>query len=289
MTTKAIKVLPMLMWILLNPASSSNVTGPSPFAYPTAFTTLPTSTKAQEATQDLTTNTTVTEIYYEENNNTATSASSTAQPALALTPTTPTKPTPKSETSSTWLVLILFAIVLLMVFVGCCYSMRKHYLGETSSVGRLLLGVREGLRTGINNLEDRMGVRLWPGGKRGRKDDVEESQVEEEGQQSHDKGKGGLCPRAVCVETKQEHKEEDSETSDDYSSMEGDDLKERAMNRQKEEERNQSENNDEEDTSSASDGDQNAEEEKNGSEMVALVNSPPEDGENTNLCDVTAL
>lgn len=285
MSTKAIEVLPVLMWILLNPASSGNGTDPGPSTYSTAFTTLLTSTKAQDTTQDLTTNTTVVKMHYEENNNTATSTSSTAQPAVASIPTTP-----KPETSSTWLVLILFTIVLLMVIVGCCYSLRKHHLGETSSVGRLLLGVGERLRTGINNLEDRMGVRLWPGGKRGRKDDVEESQVEVEGQQSLHKGVRGLCVHAVRVEIKQEHKEEDSETSDDYSSLEGDNLKESEMNRQKEEERIQSENNDEEDTSSARDGDQNAEEEKNGgSEMVALVNSPLENCENANVCDVTAL
>lgn len=170
--------------------------------------------------------------------------------------------------------------------------------GQDSSAPTLLVEVRERLRTAIGGLEDRMGVRLWPGGKRGGDGDVEETeetQSEVDGQWRDDEGEGGSS--GAGNKEKREDKKEDSSTSDDYSSMEGDDLRERALNRQKEEERNQTprENKNGEDTGSASDGGQSAAEKESGeikdrgSEEVELVNSSQEDAEKIGLCDVTAL
>lgn len=173
--------------------------------------------------------------------------------------------------------------------------MSKQETWQDSLVPRFLMGVRKRLRATIGNLEVRMGLRLWPGGKRGGEDDDEEAdgrQGEEGGHRTDYRGEGGSC--GAKNEEKGERKEEDSDYSNDYSSMEGDNLKERVLRRE-EEESKQIGNYDGEVTSSACEGGQSAVEEetsgdkKAGSEEIALVNSLQEEDEKVDLCDVTVL
>lgn len=202
-------------------------------------------------------------------------------------------PSPSSPEKAvkTWLIVILLVIMVLMVLVAYLHHVCQQS-DHSGSVPRFLLDVRERLRTWIRNLEDHLGVQLWPGDKRTAEDAMEEDAMEDtEGGQA-DEGEvwrgGEGANNELSNEEKGEHKEEDSDTSDDCSSLEGDDLRERALNRQNEEEGNQSK--DEDETSTSSDEGQSHSEGMSGgnknedSEETALVISPQQD-----LCDVTVL
>lgn len=204
-----------------------------------------------------------------------------------------TAPSPSSPEKAvkTWLIVILLVIMVLMVLVAYLQHVCQQS-NHSGSVPRFLLDVRERLRTWIRNLEDHLGVQLWPGDKRTAEDAMEEDAMEDtEGGQA-DEGEvwrgGEGANNELSNEEKGEHKEEDSDTSDDCSSLEGDDLRERALNRQNEEEGNQSK--DEDETSTSSDEGQSHSEGMSGgnknedSEETALVISPQQD-----LCDVTVL
>ncbi|KAL3966448.1 hypothetical protein ACER0C_030834 [Sarotherodon galilaeus] len=204
--------------------------------------------------------------------------------------TTPS-PSPSGKAVKTWLIVILLVIMVLMVLVAYLHHVCQQS-DHSGSVPRFLLDVRERLRTWIRNLEDHLGVQLWPGDKRTAEDAMEEDAMEDtEGGQA-DEGEvwrgGEGANNELSNEEKGEHKEEDSDTSDDCSSLEGDDLRERALNRQNEEEGNQSK--DEDETSTSSDEGQSHSEGMSGgnknedSEETALVISPQQD-----LCDVTVL
>ncbi|XP_036959824.1 uncharacterized protein LOC119022718 isoform X2 [Acanthopagrus latus] len=221
-----------------------------------------------------------------------TSVQATEQPDQSSNSTTPLSP--KTATHKFKLFMVLLAIPVLMLFVACLHAMRES--AQDSSVPRLLLGVRQRLRAVIGNVEDRMGHRLWPGGKRENDDDEEEAerrQGDEGGQRVDDRGKEGSC--GARNEKKGEHKEDDSDDSHDCSSIEEDNLRETVLSRQEEEERKQNGNEDEEDTSSESEGrPSNVEGESRGnekrdSEDIALVNSVQEDEEEADLCDITVL
>lgn len=198
-----------------------------------------------------------------------------------------TAPSPSSPEKAvkTWLIVILLVIMVLMVLVAYLQHVCQQS-DHSGSVPRFLLDVRERLRTWIRNLEDHLGVQLWPGDKRTAEDAMEDT----EGGQA-DEGEvwrgGEGANNELSNEEKGEHKEEDSDTSDDCSSLEGDDLRERALNRQNEE-GNQSK--DEDETSTSSDEGQSHSEGMSGgnknedSEETALVISPQQD-----LCDVTVL
>lgn len=198
----------------------------------------------------------------------------------------------KSTDSKLMCFLILLAIVVLMLFVGCLHAMCVR----DSPVSRFLLGVRKRLRDAIGSLEDRMGLHLWPVGMTGGEDDEEEAEgrLEEEGRQRRDNG-GEQGSHGVKNGEKGEQKEEDSDDSQDNSSMEGDNIREVALSRREEEEKKQSGNEDEEETSSESEGDQSAVEgqssgdKQGGSEEIALVNPLQENDERADLCDVTVL
>nr|XP_020477203.1 uncharacterized protein LOC109972589 [Monopterus albus] len=156
------------------------------------------------------------------------------------------------------LFLILLAILLLTLFLGFLHHMRNRQLDQGRSGPRFILHVRERLRAATGNLENCMGCCFWPVGKRGGEDEEEEAEGREEEQE--------------------------------------DDLKESALNRQEEEEeRKQREDEDNEETSSVSEGSQSPVDEessgvnKGGSEEIPLINSPQENEEKANLCDVTIL
>lgn len=188
---------------------------------------------------------------------------------------------------------ILLAIMVLMLFAGCLYGMRNKESAQDRPIPRLLLGVRKRLRATVGNLEDRMGLRLWPGGKRGGEDDDEaEGRQGEGGQRLDDGAKGGSC--GARNQEEGGCKEEDT-YSHDSSSSEGDNLRERAVSSRVEEERKQRGNEDEEETSSASEGGQSAVDgedsgdKKGGLEEIALVNSVQDDEEKADLSEVSTL
>ncbi|XP_023137540.2 uncharacterized protein LOC111576200 [Amphiprion ocellaris] len=296
MRTKAFPGLSLFMLALLIPASSSsNSTQTSPINHSSA---LPNDTTTSAEDPSFTT------TQAQEEDSTA-----STWPSVSLSPipkmielypstsaTSQNTTAPPSEHSKGWLVLILLVILVLAVVVGCFHEIKNQQPGQESAVTRFLLGVRDRLRTRIGTLEDRMGVHLWPGGKTGEEEDVEEAdggRTEEAGQQTDGNREGRSSE--TSNENKEKDKEEDSETSDECSSVEGEDLRESVLNRQEEEEKNQSKAEDEEDTSSGSDEGQSAAEGDNGgdkkadSEEIALMSCPQEDDENIDLCDVTVL
>ncbi|XP_051801981.1 nucleolar MIF4G domain-containing protein 1-like [Acanthochromis polyacanthus] len=296
MRTKAFPVLSLLMLALLIPASySSNSTQTRPT---NSSSTLSNDTTAStEAPPSVSPSSNATQA--KEEVSTASTRPSVSSPQTTKA-SEHTSPANKPDSSGNLKVgLTVFILLIILVFVGvvgCLYYMKRQQPGQENAVTRFLLGVRDSLRTRIGNLEDRMGVRLWPGGKTGEEEDVEEAdegQTEEAGQQRDGDGEGGRSE--TSNENKEKDKEEDSETSDDCSSVEGEDLRESVLNRQEEEEKNQNEAEDDDDTSSGSDEGESAAEGDSGgdkkadSEEIALMNCPQEDDENIDLCDVTVL
>ncbi|XP_045911355.1 uncharacterized protein LOC123974578 isoform X2 [Micropterus dolomieu] len=302
---RAILVLTLFMFILLIPASSGvNQTQNS------LTTSLPNnmtaSAEAQDNKHSTSDRTTMTSASPPSSSKVPSHSAITATNQLS---TTIANLASKSSNSNKLLIfVILLAILVLVLFMGCLYNMRDQHSGQDRSVPRLLLSVRERLRAGIGNLEDRIGLRLWPGWKRGEEEDEEIEGIQGEGAQRRDNGGEGGSHRAVPRltvrsypiskekgEYSDEDSEEDSDSSDDYSSMEGDNLRERALSRKEEEERQQNANEEGEETSSASEGGQNAVvgesngDKKGSSEEMALVGSLKEDVKKGDLCDVTVL
>lgn len=144
--------------------------------------------------------------------------------ASTVVPTTSPPPAPPSETgppspasdSKSWLLAVLLLIVALAVFVGCVHCLWQRRAHGDGTTPMLLLDMRERLRTGIGNLEDRLGVQLWPGDKSAEEDEEDV----EEGGRDKEEDEGQLTK----VEDERGHEEDDSETSsEDNSSMEGGD------------------------------------------------------------------
>nr|XP_046256145.1 uncharacterized protein LOC124065095 isoform X2 [Scatophagus argus] len=307
MRSKAVLVLTLLLVILQFPASSSDNR-----THLSNTTTI--STQAPDSEADAANGWNKTEA--EENNGTKENDTSPNSPSsfwssTTLTPlvrfqttdrlgqfsssvptesTTPPLPPPSKSTNTKLIIfLILLAIVVLMLFLGCIHDMKNRESGQGSSVQRLLQGVRNRLGAAVGNLEDRLGISLRPGGKRGEEDDEEDEGQEEEEEQRI----GGSC--GSRNEENGHHREEYSDCSHDSSSTESDNLEERALNRQMEEEGRQSGNKDGDETSSASEGGQSAEEgessgdEKRDPEEIELVKSVHEYDEKSDLCDVTVF
>lgn len=272
MRSTAILVLTSFMLLELIPASSaenqtnhSHITAPSPL--PDNMTTF---TEAPDHNQTSDTTPSATEEKLDKENYTT--------PASRFTKTSKSTAAPASEGSKSKLILfvILLSIMVWLLAAGCLHAMLDRESGQV-------------LLRPIRNLEDRTGLRLWPGGKRGGEDEEEKAEGRlEGGHRRDDGGKGGS--RGTKNEENEEHKEEDSDDSNDYSSMEGDDLRERALSRMEEEERKQSGSEDGEETceggQSAVEGETSGDK-NGGSEEIALVNYVQEDGEKVDLCDVT--
>ncbi|XP_030597217.1 uncharacterized protein LOC115788367 [Archocentrus centrarchus] len=280
MRTKGILILSAFMLILLIPASSSTNNQNSPEIANTP------SIQAIGFTQ--------TPAGDTQKNTTFQTSSSIFRRVLSMTTNTNAPNTSSTSPTSNakkpiWLISILLAIIVVMVIVGCVHHICNQESGQGSSVPRLLLDVRESLRTCIRNLVDQVGVCLWLGDRRGVENAMEEAERREaeEGEEWKSDERGGNSD--VSNNENGEPKEEDSDTSDDYSSTEGDNLKERALNRQNEEDKVGDE------MSSSSDEGQTDAEGKSGgnrnedSEELALVKSPQEDDKKVDLCDVTAL
>lgn len=151
--------------------------------------------------------------------------------------------------------------------------------------------MRERLRAGITNLGDRIGVVLWPGSKT---EGEEEEEEEAEGKQ-RDVEEGGQERDNSGNSEGQDGEGEQSDSSDDYSSLEGKDLQEMALDRREDEAKKQSEDEDEDEDerSVPSDGrhspaqDQENGKKEGGLEETALINAPTEEDENAELCDET--
>ncbi|KAL1023534.1 hypothetical protein UPYG_G00042070 [Umbra pygmaea] len=96
-------------------------------------------------------------------------------------------------------------------------------LDQDSSAPQLLLGVRDRVRGGVRSLEERLGLSLWPGkraGDEGGEDEEDDDEVKSvDGRVSVEGVKAGRS----SVDDK-------GDSSSDYSSLEGVDLRERAKN-----------------------------------------------------------
>ncbi|KAM7393500.1 hypothetical protein PAMP_020365 [Pampus punctatissimus] len=267
MRTKVIRLVALFMLIILLPVSSADTVTQNNTDPVTTFNNTATSTEAPYHSFSTDTQATMAtkEDVMQQNDTTPTSPmqhtpvsySSTCQHDLFTSSASTTNP----ETSKIKLILFLtlLGIMVLLVFIGCIHTKRQQLSTQDSSAPRLLVSMRERLRVGLH---------LWSGEKIGGED-----QEEAEGRQG-DTEEGGSS--GVRNEVKVEQKEELSDSSDDYSSMEGDNLRERALSRWEEEQKKQSRNDDAEETSSAS-------------EEIALVNSRKEDDEKADLTDVTIL
>lgn len=283
MRTKAILLMSVFILILLIPVSFATGTQ----NYTLENNTTSTQTLGYSHSPSGATNSTTTSS---PTSNSVTTVVPSGRTNTALSRTTSSHSTTEKAVKI-WLIVILLVIMVLMVLVAYLHHVCQQS-DHSGSVPKFLLDVRERLRTWIRNLEDHLGVQLWPGDKRPAEDAMEEDAMEDtEGGQA-DEGEvwrvGEGANNELSNEEKGEHKEEDSDTSDDCSSLEGDDLRERALNRQNEEEGNQSK--DEDETSTSSDEGQSYSEGMSGgnkdedSEETALVISPQQD-----LCDVTVL
>ncbi|XP_029529365.1 uncharacterized protein LOC115137282 [Oncorhynchus nerka] len=126
-------------------------------------------------------------------------------------PSTSTTPS-RNKPSPAPFIVVLVIILLLAITVLCFYKWKSRHSGQDGSAPRLLLGVRERMRGRVRSLEDWLGLTLWPGKR------VVEGE-EEEGEKSGD-GEAAAGARGG----------QDGDSSDDYSSLDGIDLSERAKN-----------------------------------------------------------
>ncbi|KAM9528585.1 uncharacterized protein ACWYII_041232 [Salvelinus alpinus] len=138
------------------------------------------------------------------------------------TSTTPSHIKPTPALLSTWFIVVPVIILLILITVLCFYKWNTRHSGQDSSAPRLLLGVRERMRGRVRSLEDWLGLSLWPG-KRVVEGDEEEGDEEE--------GKSGDGEAATGATGGQDV----GDSSDDYSSLDGIDLSERAKNLEDEE------------------------------------------------------
>lgn len=186
------------------------------------------------------------------------------------------------------ILLVLLGIILLAIIVGCLKVLKDRRSNQDSSVPRLLLGVRERVRGGIRTLEDRLGFRLWPGGKRGGEDEEEGEGEGEEGARKRDVEAGGGGEGG-----RDKDEEEEGDSSDDYSSLEGIDLKERAKNREEEEVKEKQKKEEAEERRGESVGGQGGVERgsdgkgEGGEETVPAVSA--EENNERDVCHVTVL
>ncbi|XP_024254270.1 uncharacterized protein LOC112231745 [Oncorhynchus tshawytscha] len=131
------------------------------------------------------------------------------------TSTNPSHNKPSPALLNTGFIVVLVIILLLAITVLCFYKWNSRHSGQDGSAPRLLLGVRERMRGRVRSLEDWLGLSLWPG-----KRVVEGDEEEGEG------GKSGDGEAAAGVRGGQD----EGDSSDDYSSLDGIDLSERAKN-----------------------------------------------------------
>ncbi|KAL4641487.1 myelin transcription factor 1-like protein [Arapaima gigas] len=134
-----------------------------------------------------------------------------------------------SNVTVTVLVILLLLLVLLLVYL---YKRLNQETDGQYTVHQLVYGkggALERLNDGARAVESRLGVRLWP--HKAAKTEEEEEELKEEEQEQ----KSQESDVEQGVEGDKEDKAEDN-SSDDYSSMEGVDLRERANQSQDQDE-----------------------------------------------------
>ncbi|XP_064782154.1 uncharacterized protein LOC135506735 [Oncorhynchus masou masou] len=138
------------------------------------------------------------------------------------TSTTPShnKPSPAPLNTGFIVVPVLVIILLLAITVLCFYKWNSRHSGQDGSAPRLLLGVRERMRGRVRSLEDWLGLSLWPGKR------VVEGDEEEGDEEEGEGGKSGDGEAAAGMRGGQD----EGDSSDNYSSLDGIDLSERAKN-----------------------------------------------------------
>ncbi|KAI1887625.1 hypothetical protein AGOR_G00192240 [Albula goreensis] len=120
-------------------------------------------------------------------------------------------------------VVLLVLVMLIVLFLAIRYRWMDRCRGGVGAASGCLAA-------GVRDIQSRLGIRLWPG-KRGEvggenEDEEEEDDEEEEGGQRWGDVELGNGRDVESEKDKREEEEDDS--SDDYSSMEGYDLRERA-------------------------------------------------------------
>ncbi|KAJ8410956.1 hypothetical protein AAFF_G00179910 [Aldrovandia affinis] len=184
-------------------------------------------------------------------------------------------PVPAGSSASVQIiVIVVILLVLLIVLLVVLNWWRDH---KRHRVGR----VRGCLAARVRAVQSRLGGRLWPGksgglGEGEEEEEEEEEEVEKEGGEGDvEQGKGR---NAESQEEKREEEEDDS--SDDYSSLEGFDLRDRARQREREEE---------EEGKRASQNQVKEEEEEEGGKSGGATPAEKSEGGGMEECDLTAL
>ncbi|CAB1328199.1 unnamed protein product [Coregonus sp. 'balchen'] len=198
-------------------------------------------------------------------------------PTISTPPFSNQHPSGQLSTGSIVVVVLIPIILILLIIVLFFYKWNTRHSGQDSSAPRLLLGIRERMRGGVRSLEDGLGLRLWPGKR----------VVEEEGEEE---GKGGDGEAAVGVRGGQRD-EDEGDSSDDYSSLDGIDLSERAKNLEDEEKKEEaavkrksgSEGGQDDMNGERTDG------RKEGGEEERTGEIPGEEKSEGETCDLTAL
>ncbi|KAG9342427.1 hypothetical protein JZ751_016429, partial [Albula glossodonta] len=146
----------------------------------------------------------------------------------AIIPSQTTLPSKLQERQGLSLAVRIFVVLLVLVILIVLFLAIRYRWMDRCRGG---VGAASGcLAAGVRDIQSRLGIRLWPG-KRGEvggenEDEEEEDDEEEEGGQRWGDVELGNGRDVESEKDKREEEEDDS--SDDYSSMEGYDLRERA-------------------------------------------------------------
>ena len=174
--------------------------------------------------------------------------------------------------------MLLVVIVLLILILVAAFKWASRPSNQDSPASHLILGFGERVRGVVRTLEDRLGFRLWPGGREEREGDEEEGKMLEV--VVGVEGEGG--------EQKDEEEEDGEDSSDENSSMEGDHLRQTAKSGEKEEEKREEKSKSEEgqgEEKGGTDGERGG-----GEEAIALVGPEWEKSEGeVEESDVTIL
>ncbi|XP_010902198.1 uncharacterized protein LOC105030186 [Esox lucius] len=143
--------------------------------------------------------------------------------------TSPSKPVGFNVGSA--FIVVIGVIILLLLLLGLIYKWATRQSDREGSATRLLLGIRERLRGWVRTLEEHLELSLWPW-KRAR--DEEDGEGEEGGDREEGKMDDGGAGARGAKGGKNCEDEDYGDSSDDYSSLEGVDLRERAKNLEEE-------------------------------------------------------
>ncbi|XP_023665116.1 uncharacterized protein [Paramormyrops kingsleyae] len=135
----------------------------------------------------------------------------------------------ESQSSLTTVILLIFLLAILIVALIYLYKKLNRETDDKYTVHELIYGedgARQRLQNGVQALESSLGIRIWP-----RKREEAEGEDVEEQREEHQEDR----VEVPDIEQGQEHDEtsldkkaEEEDDSDDYSSMEGVDLREKA-------------------------------------------------------------